>query len=279
MVFKSVKRSIRIIDNYRRNFRTLFSFREQTNFHNHQNLTIFVHLHVFYEQSSHLSLERLKLLPTIHELFITGENRHLNESIYRQAIKASNIKKISVSETAKGMKDTEVFINIIINTIFDDSVVLLKIHGKSVKDAESAKWARRCVEETIPNSETCKSIVENLHQCALPAVAVPISTIAGIETSARFVKRIMQITGNKFSSIGNSVYPAGSMFWANGQYLKHLQNAVHSWNLECMSSQNQNAETLERLLFSGLSSDQSVFVFEPQIESIHQIKETASIDL
>lgn len=264
MVLTITKKSIRTIDNYRRNFRII----SKNELHDqYQALPpINVHLHAFYEQSSQFSFDRLKLLPPIKDLLITGENDQLNETIYKMACEVTNIQNIRVLRTTEGMKDTEIFLQMINNSIFDDSRVFLKIHGKSVRDSKSAQWAKRCVEETIPSAEKCKLIIQHLDSCTKPAVAVPESTLAGIETNAKLSTKIKRTTGKNLLSLGNVIYPAGSMFWGNGGYLKHMQTITAAWDTDFLFNQARTAEIIERLLFDGLNPDQSIFTYGSQIE-------------
>lgn len=264
MVLPIIKKSLRTIDNYRQNFRIVSNNESHDN--NQAFPSINVHLHAFYEQSSQFSFDRLKLLPPINDLLITGENDQLNETIYKMASEATNIQNIKVLRTTKGIKDTEIFLQMINNSIFDDARVFLKIHGKSVRDSKSAQWAQRCVEETIPSAEKCKLIIQHLDNCTMPAVAVPESTIAGIETNAKLSTKIIRTTGKNLLSLANVIYPAGSMFWGNGGYLKHMQTITAAWDIDFLLHQARTAEIIERLLFDGLIPDQSIFTYRSQIE-------------
>lgn len=270
MVLQAVKRSLRDIDNSRRNLRTISD--DKIDQCNQSQAPIGVHLHAFYEESSKLAVERLSLLPPINELIITGENNKLNENLRQHALKSNGVKNVKLIQTANGVKDTEIFIQMVSNSAFDNSHVILKIHGKSMKDHASAQWAKRCIEDTIPSSDECERIIRQLQYCAEPAVAVPRTAVAGIETNVKFVTKIKRTNGKNLLSVGNSIYPAGSMFWANGSYLKHMRTTIADWNPEYLSGQTRKAEIIERLLFDGIVPNQSLFTYHSRNQNSHQTK-------
>jgi hypothetical protein len=270
MVLSDVKRTIRNIDNSRRKFRSVYE--TQMDQCNHGEIPISVHLHAFYEESSKLAIERLSLLPPINELIITGENNQLNEELLQHALNSNSIKNVKLIQTAKGVKDTEIFIQMVSNAAFDTPHVILKIHGKSMKDHASAQWAKRCIEETIPSPGECERIIRQMQYCVEPAVAVPRTAVAGIETNVKFVTKIKRTNGKNLLSVGNSIYPAGSMFWANGNYLKHMRTTIADWNPEYLSGQTRKAEIIERLLFDGIVLNQSLFTYPCQTQNTRQAK-------
>jgi hypothetical protein len=270
MVFEAVKRSLRGIDNARRDFRTISEAKVDLC---HKGQTrIGVHLHAFYEESSKLAVERLSFLPPINELIITGEDVQLNEDLHQQALKINSIKNVKLIQTAHGVKDTEIFIQMVSNSAFDNSHVILKIHGKSMKDHARAQWARRCIEEIVPNSEECESIIRQLNSCVEPAVAIPKTAVAGFETNAKFLTKLKRTNGRNLLSVGNSIYPAGSMFWANGSYFEHMRLTIADWNPEYLSGQTRKAEIIERLLFDGIVLNQSLFTYPSRIQNSRQTK-------
>lgn len=162
------------------------------------------------------------------------------------------------------MKDTEVFIQIINEAVFSKTSVFLKIHSKSMKNKRSAMWAEHCVKETVPSSDECRQIIQQLENCARPAVAVPRSSIAGFETNAKFLSKIKKTTGKNVLQISNLIYPAGAMFWGNNQYLEHLRLMLDGWDNRYLLKENRRAEVIERLLFEGLNPNESIFTFREQ---------------
>jgi hypothetical protein len=227
---------------------------------------LIVVLHCFHELSSYHALEALERLSGVDHLLVTGEDPVLLSQIYKTASALSSVDKVTMSLTERETKDTNAFISTLNELEISDSTVLLKLHGKSCKTFARKRWAFRCIDETVPSPMDCQKILGYLSQQSRPSAVVPLSSVAGIETNFKFLQSLKNIAGIKFRAQFKYVYPAGSMFWANGLFIQSFKRSVVIWDNDRIRGHHRSPELIERLLFADFDEKKSVTVYQSEYD-------------
>ena len=227
-------------------------------------IELIVILHCFHALSSYYALDALQRLPEIEHIILTSEDSLLLSQMSSRATNMRTIRKVTTLLTGKGEKDTSAFVSTLTKLEIAESGIYLKLHGKSCQTAARQRWAFRCIDETIPKNPDCMKILGFLSQQTKPSAVVPLSSVAGIETNFKFLRSLRKISGITFREGLRNIYPAGSMFWANGTFLNGFKRSFEMWNTEQLRCDHRSPEIIERLLFTDFDEQNSITVYQAE---------------
>ena len=227
---------------------------------------LIVVLHCFHEISSYYALDALERLSRVDHLLVTGEDPTLLSQIYKAASALSCVDNVTMRLTERETKDTNAFVSTLKELKTTDSTILLKLHGKSCKTFAQKRWAFRCIDETVPSSTDCQKILGYLSLQSKPSAAIPLSSVAGIETNFRFLQSMKKIAGIKLREQVKYIYPAGSMFWANGLFIQSFKRSFVIWDNDRIRGHHRAPELIERLLFADFDEKKSVTVYQSEYD-------------